>query len=195
MRLANLAVAAAMTVSGVRGGEPQRGEQTLTVYLEGENLVPPQIRWGGERIASRIFAAIGVRLEWRHHFPRPGQAQREQAMVVRIQTAPAAGASLDSMGAALPFEGETISVFYESMKWAETFPRLAPVLFGHILAHEISHNLERLDHHSQTGVMKAHWSAEDLKSMTTAPLGFEPEDVIWILQGLNARAALVAAAR
>jgi predicted metalloendopeptidase len=47
---------------------------------------------------------------------------------------------------------------------------------GHILAHEIGHVLENVARHSDTGLMQANWTRDDISMMIWAGLPFAPED-------------------
>jgi hypothetical protein len=66
-------------------------------------------------------------------------------------------------------------------------PQTAGYLLGHVLAHEIGHMLQEVTRHSQGGIMKAHWSAEDIKQMPSKPLPFLPYDTELILRNLGVR--------
>jgi hypothetical protein len=57
-------------------------------------------------------------------------------------------------------------------------------LYAHVLVHEITDMLEGVEHHSETGVMKAHWTEHDVADMSIEPLSFEPIDVKLIEYGL-----------
>jgi hypothetical protein len=57
-------------------------------------------------------------------------------------------------------------------------------LLAHVLVHEITHILEGIPHHSQDGVMKAHWTPQDIVRMASRPLPFDPQDVALIQYGL-----------
>ncbi len=191
MKLAAMAMAMALAGTAARGGQPAAN---LTVYVVGVHTAPRMTWVRGEAIAASMFARIGVKVEWRHREPAAGQVEREQAIVVRvIETAPAQ-ASHGALAAALPYEGSTVTLYYGSMKWAESLPELAAALFAHVLAHEITHNLERIDRHSESGVSKAHWTQKDYQDMRRSPLPFAEEDIVWIHKGLDARAAKIAAA-
>jgi hypothetical protein len=61
----------------------------------------------------------------------------------------------------------------------------AGVVLGHVLVHEITHILQGIDRHSETGVMKARWTAQDYSKMTWEPLPFTPEDIDLIQRGLS----------
>jgi hypothetical protein len=190
MKLTTKVAAAALAAANAWAGQAgSGGQQAVVVYLRGEILVPTDICVHGETVAARMFSEIGVRLEWRHRWLAAGQAQREQAMVINIVRAIPTHAGQNALGTARLYEGSAITIFYQSLKWAEQRPRLAPMLFAHVLAHEIAHNLQQVDRHSKTGIMKAQWTPKDLETMTDTPLRFEPEDVQWIYLGLAERAA------
>lgn len=56
--------------------------------------------------------------------------------------------------------------------WTDT-----SVLLAYVMVHEIAHVLERSDHHSSFGVMKAEWTNMDYLEMANRSLGFAEEDV------------------
>ncbi len=62
-------------------------------------------------------------------------------------------------------------------------------LLAHVMAHEITHILEGVSRHSNSGIMRALWSEDDHKMMKKHPLSFAPEDVELIRSGLAARNA------
>jgi hypothetical protein len=191
MKLAAIVTAMVVAGAAARAGQPAAN---LIVYMVGVNMAP-RLTWvRGEAMATKMFAGVGVKVEWRHREPAAGQVEREQAIVVRVlETAPAQ-ASHDALAAALPYEGSTVTLYYGSMKWAEPLPELAAALFAHVLTHEITHNLERIDRHSATGVLRAHWTQKDYEEMRMFPLPFAEEDIMWIHKGMDARAARIAAA-
>jgi hypothetical protein len=61
------------------------------------------------------------------------------------------------------------------------------------MAHKITHILEGVKRHSDTGIMKATWTPDDTREMARHPMTFAAEDVNVIHQGMDARGALVAA--
>jgi hypothetical protein len=62
-------------------------------------------------------------------------------------------------------------------------------VLGHVIAHEVTHILQGVLRHSESGVMKARWSNADYQEMTWKPLRFTDEDVVLIHRGLKARVA------
>ena len=70
---------------------------------------------------------------------------------------------------------------------------MVPCLLAHVLAHEITHVLEGIDRHSESGVMRAHWSSDEMWDMASKPLAFTEEDKYLIHRGLKVRVAKLAA--
>jgi predicted Zn-dependent protease len=64
-------------------------------------------------------------------------------------------------------------------------PHQAGVMLGHVLAHELTHVLQRVVRHSDTGIMQAHWTVRDLSAMSPKPLPFTPHDVYLIRDGIR----------
>jgi hypothetical protein len=61
-------------------------------------------------------------------------------------------------------------------------------LLAHVMTHEITHLLQGISRHSQTGVMKAYWDTHDFLQMAENPLPLAPEDIDLIQRGLRQRA-------
>lgn len=102
----------------------------------------------------------------------------------------AQGASALRPGAlayALAYEGVHIQVFYDRI--AVSDPDLVPYLLANVVVHEITHILQGIDRHSDSGIMKARWTAYDFTMMKRHQLGFTDFDVELIQCGLAARAA------
>ena len=49
------------------------------------------------------------------------------------------------------------------------------VLLGHVMAHEIAHLLLGTNSHSASGIMRAHWYAQELASADRGALLFTPD--------------------
>ena len=63
----------------------------------------------------------------------------------------------------------------------------AGTVLGHVIVHEITHIIQGVSRHSDTGLMKPHWSSHDLKAMAYKPLPFTQEDLILIYSALEMR--------
>lgn len=133
-----------------------------------------------ETITTRMYAGIGVGIEWRHS--ANCNAAPGEALIIEIST----GAPEYRFPGALAYsslaDGTHIEVFYDRVnKTVE--PRRVPSLLAHVLAHEIAHQLEGIGRHSADGVMKAHWDERDFLQMADKPLHFDPADVDLIRRG------------
>jgi len=63
------------------------------------------------------------------------------------------------------------------------------LVVGHILAHEIGHVLEGIVRHSDSGLMRAKWTPDDLQTITREGLGLAPFDQELIRANLIRREA------
>jgi hypothetical protein len=136
----------------------------------------------GEKLASKMFAKIGVETEW----PQRDSCLQSGVIVVTLSYQTPAYEYPDVWAYARPYEGTHIVVFWDRIQHKVPPPR-APILLAHVLVHEITHILERMDRHSETGVMKAGWNDDDLFQMGQKPLEFTEEDVVLIHRGIAAR--------
>ena len=66
-------------------------------------------------------------------------------------------------------------------------PGNVSILLGHVIAHEVTHILQGVARHSESGVMKAQWTGADYREMTWEPLQFTDDDVMLIHSGLKVR--------
>lgn len=137
-----------------------------------------------EATASSIFSKIGVTVYWTGGSDCPAQGIRIQF----VRNAPD-NYFPGALAYARPYEGVHIEVFYNRVR--ETVePSKVPALLAHVLAHEIGHVLEGTNCHSEHGIMKARWDANDYYEMARKPLGFSEVDLRLIRQALDARGGL-----
>jgi hypothetical protein len=181
MNIATITLMAAMV--GV-GAEPKPPQQKLTVYLRESGHVPPEVRGPAVYLANKMFATIGIRLDWRSGEPPGTASTRPIAIELAIDTP--ANLLPGALGSALPYEGVHIRVFYDRIR-SDVVPR--SVLLAHVLVHEIAHLLQGTDQHSESGVMKAVWTHSDYVRMRTEALSFTPGDVKLIQIGVASRAS------
>ena len=139
-----------------------------------------------ERLASKMFAGIGVEAEWGEWPKHRDSCLRNGAILITLSYQTPSSNHPGAWGYALPFEGEHIVVFWDRVQH-KVSPVQAPFLLAHVLVHEITHILQGVDWHSETGVMKAAWDADEIREMMRRPLGFTELDVNLIRRGLEAR--------
>jgi hypothetical protein len=143
-------------------------------------------------VAKGMFASIGVNLLW-----RASCEEGHEALFINVLLADGERVN-DADGPlaeAYPFDGLTghITVRYDRVRNSAGVAReLEPLLLAHVLVHEITHVLQCLDRHSETGVMKAHWSTDDYYDMRWKPLAFTPEDIELIRLGMQVLRSRVA---
>ena len=173
-------IAAGMTV---QAGETKRPQ--VTVYVRNSANVSGDVKAQAENQASAMFASIGVKIDWRCGEPR---STSEQALVIELARNTPQNEKPGALAYAKPYEGVHIVVFWDRMEFG-----LAPSsLLAHVMVHEITHILEGVSRHSESGIMKAHWEGDDYSHMDTKPLAFTRADIDLIYRGLDARASHLA---
>ena len=159
-------------------------DQKVTVYLVNEADVPHPVLSRARTLAAEMFSGVGVRLDWRAGRRAESQLLREGAIAVRL-TLDTPVEFRTSVGAfATPTEGVHVTVLYKHLAWSLAKPGLAPALLAHVLVHEITHILEGIARHSESGIMKPFWTSGDYYEMQTKMLSFAPEDMELIRRGL-----------
>jgi hypothetical protein len=183
MKITRMAALILMAGSVVRGESPTDEDRRVTACIEGLDARSTSAVLMGRALASRMFAEIGVTIEWRRGF-RDCPAQ---GILISLSSNTPEKLKRGALAYALPFEGRHIRVFIDRIRQSHPAPRV-PQVIGHVLVHEITHILEGYPRHSQTGVMKARWTAEDFSLMAMKPLVFEAHDIDEIHHGMVWRA-------
>jgi hypothetical protein len=101
------------------------------------------------------------------------------------------GSSDEQKGAlafAAPFAstGVRVTIFYDrvALLLSPSAPAAAAIL-GCVLAHEIAHVLLETNGHSESGLMRAHWTADDFAQIARGSLVFTPDDTELIRQNMR----------
>lgn len=173
-----------MALAGMIGGGAHAAEnwsRRVDVYFLEQASVPTAVRLTAQMQAARMFADIGVTIDWRCC----GVRRVSAGLVILITLADAPeGLKPAVLADALPYEGIHIRVFYDrivrlaSAKWRST-------LLAHVIVHEITHIMQGVSRHSEKGIMKAAWSTTDYEQMFWKPLPFTAEDIDLIVLGLD----------
>jgi hypothetical protein len=173
---------AGLLMTGAGRSTATEDRRKVTVQLQNAQLVPFPVLARAQGTAKRIFAEIDVTLQFR------SGADRLMAVVVQFDTRVSAEFHPDALAYAEPYSssGTRVHVLLERVL-AGRSADVAGALLGHVLAHELAHVLERMSRHSDSGVMKAHWSDADYGQMSFRPLSFDAADVEWIHEGLERR--------
>jgi len=141
--------------------------------------------------AAQMFREIGVDVRMR--IGRPGRDPIESCtgpIVVEFERAVGYHGGPYELARATPYKesGACIHVFIDRVLEEGRKRGFSNALLAHVLAHEITHVLEKIARHSEEGVMKARWSLRDYESMKRHPLPFAPVDVDLIRMGLAGQA-------
>jgi len=171
-----MAVAAAMTVQAA-----QTKKQHVIVYVHNGADVPEHVTNGAKELASSMFAGIGVTIDWRTG--EPSASSPQQAIAIGLAKNTPKDEKPGALAYAMPREGVHIVVFWDRME----FGLIPTELLAHVMVHEITHILEGVSRHSDSGIMRAQWTEHDHKMMRMHPLSFAAEDVELIHLGMAAR--------
>ncbi len=168
-----------------RAGQPAEGAvPEVIVHMVDDGLLVGSVRVRAKAIATAILASAGVRLRWEKSNVAPmvpirtcGAGGIATTITVRFVKNADPTASHGALAAATPFaqDGVGIFVFYDRLQPMFDLLKQPEYLLGHVLAHEIGHQLMGTDSHSETGLMKARWSAMDIYGMPAGRMKFTPE--------------------
>jgi hypothetical protein len=148
-------------------------QRTVTVCME-RSSVSPVIIIKAQDLTSKIFAEIGVNLQWHREL----EYCDTQGILIRLSMNTSKALEPGAFAYAQPYKG-TVRVFYDRI--SQSCEDQIPNVLGHVLAHEITHDLQGFPRHSDRGIMKAHWDLQDFKNMREKPLKFEDVDIELIL--------------
>jgi len=148
-----------------------------------------------ESITGQMFKSAGVALAWHSAASAPCQGlPAARTVILEFVGNRPAGEHPDALAYALPYEADRVVVLYDRIEASADGPTQVSTLLAHVMTHEITHLLQGISRHSETGVMKAHWSAHDFLQMAYKPLPFAPEDIDLIQRGLRGLPGLAASA-
>lgn len=179
-----LVAAGANAVAGKSGGDPAG---RITVCMDRYDAAT----FHGAEGASKVFAGIGIGIEWHAAGACPSASG---AIRVAVSDQPPPPGHNTELAYSFPYEGTRIVIFYDRIKDMARDKQLPmSSLLAYVLAHEIAHVLQRTSRHSDSGIMKARWDRMDDLQIQQNTLRFTPFDVDLIHDGLAARLALKAA--
>lgn len=150
-----------------------------------------------EDVTTRIFRDAGVRIIWlncpqdslhKDSFDRCGEASFPAHMQLRILRL-VHGLKPSTVGVsfiAADGIGCSADLFYEPLQALQRQTHVVPsVILGHAMAHELGHLLLGPNSHSPTGLMRAHWTSEDLANATVGHFLFTLEQSRKIRESLR----------
>jgi hypothetical protein len=181
---------AAMLMVASTGADAARWSGSVdTVQICSEGTTDIKTWQQARGIATKMFAGIGVIVEWHVAPSCPAGALRISHFD---------HSSANQMWGPLAFatlydgthnENTQIVIFDDRVRAVAIEPHsVAPVL-ALVMTHEVTHLLEGVARHSAEGVMKARWTREDFSRMRWLPLQFDDESIALIHSGLRRRTA------
>lgn len=178
---------------GVRAQECRPGVQLLTVYTgSGGTIVPNEVLGRARYITAKVLMGADVTVQWaKGERPRDGQrAFCGERLTIAFDAVAPEGFAAQAMAYTKLNAGWSteIHIFYDRVSMFPDRARM-PEFLGHVLAHEIVHQLQGVSRHSSDGVMKARWTGQDCSELVRKPLPFAAEDVDLIRSHFRARTA------
>lgn len=157
--------------------------------------VPRRQMTRAQDTVARLYAAIGVGITWRTPAadaePRAGEHEEFTDLAVIVLGPDAAGRQRRReyvLGLAPGTEAERGHIAYVYHHRLERLTREIgqdPAdLLALVLAHEIGHLLLPYGAHTDSGIMRARWPADELRRLDVGRLGFTPEQAGHILRRL-----------
>ncbi len=169
-----MAAVVGMSAQAKQAGESTGQRLEVYVYNDSGPLRPLQM---AEGLAAEMLLSAGVLIRWHYGGQLPSGA-----IAITLASRATEGFKPHGMALALPYERVHITVFLDRVMHANGFVS-PPVLLAHVLVHKITHILQGIDRHSDSGVMKACWTAPDYEAMAQKPLPFASDDVDLIHRG------------
>ena len=180
MTTTSIVLLASLAGTVAHAGQPQH---KVTVYLLGKANDRHMAGIPAQTLAGRMFAAIGISLEWAKG--KPSGESSQTRIIIELVAGMPDKFHPGSLAYALPYEGSHITVLVDRIEEM----RNPNIVLAHVMVHEITHILQGIIRHSATGVMKARWTSGDFADMQFRPLPFTPSDIELIYSGLAQRAA------
>lgn len=179
MKIRGVAVMAVMVGTSVSADAVQVDERKVMVCMAPTADIRLEKR--AKAVSSGIFGGIGIKIQWHDLRKCP-----TEGILITFSNETPASLMPGALAYALPHEGRHIVVFFDRVTKK---PGYVSILLGHVIAHEVTHILQGIVRHSESGVMKANWTGADYQQMSREPLQFTDHDVLLIHRGLQGRQA------
>jgi hypothetical protein len=193
--LAILSLAATLGQLSILSEAAELAQLTVRMYTRVE--VSPSVLEAAAVEAARVLSGIPVRLSWLNcaapaHPARCESSETPADLTIRLLSKALPEASPNGLGMAMwSASGGSAALFFDRALTIRRPGILLPHILGRAMAHEIVHLLLGADSHSDLGLMRGQWSAEDLRMPSGACLGLSAHNVESIRTGA-ARRVLIA---
>ena len=173
----------ALAMTGLTAQAAAMKQSQISIYVQNNAHVPVRELDQAEILAATMFASVHIEIDWREGQPSAAGEPIAIELAANVPKTEKPGAL-----ACAYYDESIIVVFWDRMEHAAN---PAPLL-AHVLVHEITHILEGVSRHSQSGIMKERWNAADMDLIQfhKLKLAFAAEDVYLIQLGLKKREAM-----
>jgi hypothetical protein len=156
----------------------------LVLQMSNFSSAPPPVVHQAQEEVTRVYAAIGVPLEWSEAADRPPAIR---IVLLPYETGDLRRSEKTVMGAALRTAngGAIVYVFHRRVQAeAERYEVSTARVLACAIAHELGHLLLPVRAHASAGLMRACWSRDEFQRAEQGQLRFLPEEVERIRAGL-----------
>jgi hypothetical protein len=161
----------------------------LVLHLSNFSGAPPAVVRTAQEEVTRVYAEIGVALDW----SGPADAHADPQPAIRVVLLPYETGDLRRiektvMGAALrTADGSAVAyVFYRRVRAeADRYEVSTGLVLACAIAHEVGHLLLPVRTHAAAGLMRACWSRDEFHRAEQGQLTFLPAEVARIQAGLR----------
>jgi len=189
-----MATASGATAAKTCPAAPAEG-LVITIHVHNYAEVDRKTLTEAETVTTEIFRKVGVEARWidswdtQHPNFVDGGPSDLTHLALSILSQPMSGRfrlANEVMGLA-PGSGldrYLVYIFFNRIRGFNGAPTTASVdgmylrtshTLGYAIAHEIGHLLLNMEVHSESGIMKGHWSHRDLQEIASERLSFTPE--------------------
>lgn len=140
-----------------------------------------------EQAVREMFAPAGIKVDWRRQALQLSTKDCGPRLVIRMITGVNLTHNPRALAYAEPFSDRAtcITVFWDQVRKASyNDSQIRQSLLAHVLTHEITHVLQGVAVHSETGIMQASWMPSDYRRMRYQRFSFTQSDLRLIELGL-----------
>jgi hypothetical protein len=173
----------------------QPSQLTVRMYSRAEGS--PWLLNAAAGEATRVLSGVPVRLSWLNcaapaHPSSCESAETPADLTIRLLSKALPNATPNALGMAMwSASGGSAALFLDRALSIRRPGILLPNILGRAMAHEIVHLILGFGPHSELGLMRGQWSAENLRADSGACLELSPQVLQSILTGV-ARRVLIA---